>query len=630
MYNSVEQGIIQNDFMYINNDIHLPTTVLDESSLDCSRYIIQFSSTLDQIHKYILKVTKRQEIQKDLRDEQQILEENMSLFHLQVRLENDLMHLPCNLIISNLNYKQQSQLDFPAQDIMLTVSPMTRLLHLIHHLNLLLLHFHYTRYPLPIMQQDTSSFTVYQHRQICLHSASNTIRLVEGLISDPTQSYRYIPRGLQFICHCITFSFTILQYEILGLNNTRREYLDEYKRCAQLLQQVASASPSVEMKSLVSSPLDLDVSMLKVSSPSSLSPTPTAMLNYPSTTTSSVSSVSSSLVQSPTSTVNMENRQQKRRNTISHRPPPPTALLQLSSTNVVNHLHHPLHNIHATPLQPPQPPPPTHHQLLRGSSQSCNDLRSLNRMHAAAISSTSPIMNQQYSNNAFTQHRKPVGSVISSSTTSTSTNAPYRHGNGSNSSLRGGLSPISPTTLPYSKPSPSSTSGSVMSYEAAYPSMTQSTGFPTSSSVNRVNSIQQVGKVRRIKKSQSIHGISSTYRQQQLPQQQQYQLYQQQQQQVQAQQFQFQQQLNNLLIPPSASISSSSGLHRPYQPTFDDFSISNKYGVSVEDEDMTMLDDFAAATSMNNVMINDLNFLNNYHQPMEDTSISRSEGHHLL
>lgn len=537
---SVEQGMM-NDLVLLKE--HYPCTVSDESSIDCQSYIIKFSNTMGEIHKHINRMNQRQEAQKSLRSQNQTVEEHIAIFQLQVKIESDLLNLPLNLTLyqqQQQSYKQQPP--FPAEDIIVNVSPMARLLHMVYHLNVILLHYHYSRYPLP-MTQHNNSITVYAHNQLSSSSASVMIRLVEGLIADPLQSFRYSPRGLQFLVHCLSCAFTVLKFEITNPSNPKT-YYDEYQRCAHLIQKVGSASPSNEMRNhareLDLAAINLDVSSLKVSNTPSTSPIP-------------------------------ETHNKARRNTISHRPSQqqivPPSLLQLSSAGVSHQFtlqHHPLHNLHASPLavqqQHIQPPPPQH-QMLRGSTQSCNDLRSMNRMQSS-LSPPPPPIQTQFTSNSFTQHRKPVGSVISSSTTGSS-QGPYR-----SNSVRN----VSPS-LPYTKP-----------FDNPPPTMTQSSGFP-----RQATAAGSVGKMKRIKKSVSIQGIS-TFRQQQ-QQHQQYQMYQQQ------QQMNFQQQLSSLLGETNL-------VHRPYQPSFDD-----KY----------MEDDF----SMN---VDDLSFLSNY-PSMDD---QRSEGHQLL
>lgn len=556
---SVEQGMI-NDLTLQKE--HYPCTVSDESSIDCQSHIIKFAHTLQQIHKHVSRMNQRQDVQKSLRSQNQAVEEHIAIFQLQVKIESDLLNLPLNLTLYQQQQSYKNQPSFPAEDIVVTVSPMTRLLHMVYHLNVILLHYHYSRYPLP-MTHSNDSITIYPHDQLASSSASVMIRLVEGLIADPLQSFRYSPRGLQFLVHCLSCAFTVLKYEITNPSNPKT-YYEEYQRCAHLMQKVGSASPSNEMRNyareLDLAAINLDVSSLQVSS------------NTPST---------SPVVETT----------KIRRNTISHRPSQqqqqqvvPPSLLQLSSTGVSQQFtlqHHPLHNIHASPLavqqqqqqhmQSPQQQQQQHqhHQMLRGSTQSCNDLRSMNRLQSS-LSPPPPPIQTQFTSNSFTQHRKPVGSVISSSTTGSS-QGPYRGNNVRN------VSPSLPYVKPFDNP----------------PQMSQSSGFPRQPAAALSTA---AGKMKRIKKSVSIQGIS-TYRQQQQQQQyqnqqmQHYQMYQQQ------QQMNFQQQLTSLLTEPNL-------VHRPYQPSFDD-----KY----------MEDDF----SMN---VDDLSFLSNY--PVMDDQ--RSEGHQLL
>ncbi|KAG2232964.1 hypothetical protein INT48_008057 [Thamnidium elegans] len=389
---SVEQGMMNE--LTLTKD-HLPSTVTDESTVDCQRFIIKFSNTLSQIHQHMLRMNQRQEVQKDLRNENQIIEENLSIFQLQVKIENDLIQLPSNLTINN-QYSYKNSPSFPAEDIVVTVSPMTRLLHMLYHLNIILLHHHYSKYPLPVTSQI---FTTYPHNELCSHSASSIIRLVEGLIQDASQSYRYSPRGIQFINHCVSSAFSVLRFDTH--NTAKKAHLDEFQRCAHLLQRVSSASPSNEMRSyareLDLSAINLDVSSLKVSCTPSTSPSPTAEPMKP------------------------------RRNTISHRPNVPPSLLQLS-------------------ISPPPPPIAT-----------------------------------QFTSCSFTQHRKPVGSVISSSTTGSS-QGPYRANTVRN------VSPSLPYVKPYDNTPP--------------PTMTQSSGYPRQPGT--------VGKMKRIKKSVSIQATTTT------------------------------------------------------------------------------------------------------------------------
>lgn len=471
-------------------------TLPDESTIECQRYFIAFSFTLSQIQQHICRVTKRQEAQKDKRNDSQILEENMALLQLQVAIENDIMHLPVNL-----NYNSTKQ-QFPAleEDASTSqISPMTRLLHMLYHLNVILLHYHYFIYPLP---QGSHPTTNYQHRQMCTHSASTMIRLVEGLLAEPTHAFRYGPRGLSFVTHCITSALTVLRIESTLVKDSS-VLNEEYQRCTSLVQRVTSASPVYHHLENASSPMTT-----------------------------------------------------KRRNTISERPrlnTVPHTLLQSSSTNV--QFHQPLHNLHAAPLQIPQQPQQPPQRTLRGTTQSCQDLRSMQQMHVNTAS--------------FTQHRKPVSSVISSSTVST---LPYR-GNSNGSSISGSRN-VSPN-LPYGKP------------QQYMVEPSQSTGYL------HTRQQQQQGKIRRIKKSQSIHGISNTYQRHQLPpQQQQQQLF----------QPSFQQQSQQQLFYTPSPTQQQPILHRPYQPSYDDMS-TDKFMTTTTTA--TEVDDFTVDN-----MNMDFNFLN--------------------
>jgi hypothetical protein len=119
---------------------------------------------------------------------------------------------------------------------------------------------------------------------------------------------------------------------------------------------------------------------------------------------------------------------------------------------------------------------------------------------------------------------------------------------------------------------------------------------------------QQQGKIRRIKKSQSIHGISTTYqRHQPLQQQQQQQLF----------QPSFQQQ--SLFYTPSPT-QQQPVLHRPYRPSFDDIS-TDKFMASTTTT-TSVVDDF----TVNNMNM-DFSFLNSLNI---DHFSSRTEGHPLL
>ncbi|CAO0801546.1 unnamed protein product [Mucor circinelloides] len=612
----VEQGI-ESTFSIPSLDAVLPS-MEESSSIECLRYMTTFSFTLSQIHQHISRVTSRQNLQNDRRSENQITEENMALLHLQVMIENDLIHLPGHLNYNNTGKLQQYP--FPAaeeENNCINVSPMTRLLHMLYHLNVILLHLHYFMYPLP--QGANIETTHYPHRQMCISSASIMTRLVEGLLLDQKQSFRYAPGGLQFVIHCITSARTVLHTETLLAKdvNSSKVYFDEHQRCAQLVQQFSSISPSNELR------------LLDFDNASSTSPSP--ILTSLSFNSSPTGLFPSTAADTPIAT-------KQRRNTISDRPYPqrnpsypivvPQSLLQSSSTDVNQFsIHHqPLHNIHAAPLHIHQSPmhaatvPPMTGRTLRGSTQSCQDLRSINRLHKSMA--TSP--QQQHFNASFTQHRKPVSSVISSSTVSTAP-GPYRNfgtGNNNGSIVSNTSSRNVSPSLPYGKPNyhHSNTNDALIPIVPPHPS--QSAGFPRQ---QQSQSQSQPGKIRRIKKSVSHHGLSNTYqRQQQQMQQQQYQLYQQQQHQQQ-QQYQFQQQFSQLFYTPSPQPQLTQHhhqpqqqqhqqLHRPYQPSYDD--------------DMKIASDVVADDFSMNV---DLNFLSAYPLTTNDDHLgSRSEGHQLL
>ncbi|KAI9484206.1 MAG: hypothetical protein EXX96DRAFT_521113 [Benjaminiella poitrasii] len=484
----------------------LPTTLADESTVECQRYFISFSFTLSQIHQHIIRVTRRQELQKDLRSDSQILEENMALLHLQVMIEDDLMHLPSNLSY-NASHNNKNQYPFPAEEEVTTsnVSPMTRLLHMLYHLNVILLHFHYFIHPLP--QGSNEKTTNYAHRQMCASSASNMIRLVEGLLQDSNRPYRYIPRGLQFVAHCIVTALSVLRIELSFVKDMKsgKVYFDEYQRCI-------FADPYFPPSTIMS----------------------------------------------------------RRRNTISEKPyhqraptypiVVPQSLLQSSSTDLNSfslNAHQPLQNIHAAPLQIHQSTTnymsatmPPLDRNLRGSTQSCHDLRSLYRLHNKTIASP-----QQHGSSSFGQLRKPIASVISSSSTNSGQYRSYNSNGGGGSAM----------------------------------------------------SSRNAGKIRRVRKSVSIHGLSNTYQRQQ----QQYHTYQSP---VQTQSMPF----NEFLY--SQQPEEQSLLHRPYQPSYDDDNDTMKLVTDNTASSATgmMIDDFPMNVDFNH-------FLSSY--PLPSTN---DNNHHLL
>ncbi|KAG1450039.1 hypothetical protein G6F46_007495 [Rhizopus delemar] len=329
---------------------------------DIERHLFGFSFTLSHIYHHLRRITKRQEVQLDHRNDPQIVQETLSVMQLQFMIDDQFLRLPPHLLI-----QQQKQPKFPADEIPSHLSFITKLVHVHHHLNLILLHFHYTRYPLP---HGSTKVVQYPHRDIALSSASAMIRWIEGCMTDV--SFRFIPRGIQFLTYCSALALSVLSY--LSPKDS------DHQRGLDLTRRISLQSPFLEVQSFVT-------------------PKP-------------------------------------RRNTISDRPmqPIPPSFLQLSSTDLS--FHQPLHNMHAAPLQLEKP-----RTLRTTTTQSCVDLRAMNQQH-------------------FYQHRKPVGSVISSSTsTSPSLVRPYRH--------------TSPTRTSFVKP-----------YE------------------------RQVNKIR---KSSSLHGLSNHY-----------------------------------------------------------------------------------------------------------------------
>ncbi|KAI8090188.1 uncharacterized protein B0P05DRAFT_584403 [Gilbertella persicaria] len=515
----VEQGI-ESDFMshmYIKEPaLLLPSPSSTDDMIEGQRFIISFSFTLSQIHQHILRVTKRQETQQHTRNDSQIIQENMALLHLQAMLDNDFMHLPSHLAYSRHN----SSWPFPAaeEDTTVNIPPMTRLVHMLYHLNIIVLHYHYMMHPLP--QGSNGDIKSYPHRHMCISAASMMTRLVEGLLLDPVQSFRYAPRGVQFVAHCMTSALTVLRVESMNQDTmtVNKVCFDEYQRCAQLAQRVASVSPSFEMRSYV---------------------------NDNASTNSSVGTSPSPILQQHT----------KRRNTISEQTPSfprtvnypmvvPQSLLQSSSTDIFHlqpppypQYHQPLSNGHAAPLHIQNNNNNNSLRKLRGSTQSCQDLRSMNRLHM--------------SHTGF--HRGSSNkSVVSTGSTSSNTTTPYRH----------------------------------------YPP------YPVNDAVIPVTS-QSSGKIRRIKKSMSTHGLSTNYRQQQQQQQQ-------------------QQSVPMLYTQQPLLNNTSSFLHRPYQPTFDD--------------DIKLTPSTSAMNPIHTVMMDDLsmNMDFDFLYGSNDHYGQRSEGHQLL
>ncbi|KAG1227170.1 hypothetical protein G6F68_019631 [Rhizopus microsporus] len=88
-------------------------------------------------------------------------------------IDDQLLRLPPHLLVQH-----QKQPKFPADEIPSHLSFITKLVNVHHHLNLILLHFHYTRYPLP---HGSTKVVQYPHRDIALSSASAMIRWIESL-----------------------------------------------------------------------------------------------------------------------------------------------------------------------------------------------------------------------------------------------------------------------------------------------------------------------------------------------------------------------------------------------------------------------------------------------------------------
>ncbi|KAI8341626.1 hypothetical protein EDC96DRAFT_449755 [Choanephora cucurbitarum] len=522
----VEQGI-QSDLMSHMNIRDpaslLPSSLSPDDTMDSQRFIISFSFTLSQIHQHILSV------QPERRNEAQQVQESIGLLHLQVMIENDLIHLPSQFAHGRL----PDAWPFPApEEDTHHVPPMTRFVHMLYHLNIIVLHYHYMVHPFKQGLANQPETRHYPHRQMCLSSASALVRLIEGLLSDPSQSFRYLPRGVQALAHCVTSALTLLRAETslnrdnLSMNKT---CFDEYQRCSQLAQRLASLSPSLEMRSMTNT-----------------------------------------------------NDGSSRRNTISslshaRHTHVPSSLLQSSSADVgqfnVQPLNHqPLTNLHQAPLHFQDN---SSFRRLRGSTQSCQDLRSMNRIHMNHPSSTtsphfSPGMAHRGSSNK---------SVASAGSTSSNATAPYRH-------------------------------------YPPYPTNNDMVLQPSSSS----------GKIRRIKKSMSSHGLSSNFNRQQ-QQQQQFQL----QQQFQFQQLYQQQEQQMLYTQQLLAGESQSFLHRPYQPSYDD---DIKVTTSLDMIDTTPLPD-APSVAVNPLLMDgfssmnlDFNLL--YHSPTDNHFGQKSEGHPLL
>ncbi|ORE10310.1 hypothetical protein BCV72DRAFT_333128 [Rhizopus microsporus var. microsporus] len=445
--------------------------------------------TLSNIYQHLRRITKRQDAQQDSRNNQQVVEESLFIMQLQLMIDKDFIQLP----------PIHQKLKFPAGELPLNINAITRLSHIYHHLNIILLHFHYSKYPLPQPSSINNDIIQYPHRDLSLASSSILIRLLEGMLAE--NIYKFIPRGVHFLLYCSHLASTVIQQ--LDYMN----HFDEYQRSLNLIQRITCAKQQRRFSQIPASLLQLssaDVSNLSIQS----QPQP--------------QSQSQSQPQPPQSQSQQQQQQQQQ--------------------------HQPLHNLHAAPLQL------NTKKSLRTTS--CVDLRSVQRLHS-----------QQQPTPNFTQHRKPVASVISSSTTSTNP-APYRHA--SSPTLKGHPSPPG---IPYPV------------VHEIIPQTTQS------------SLLRQPGKMRVLRKSSSLHGLSNTYRQQQ-------QLYHQQQ--LLQQQQQQQQPMMPMFQHPSPL-----DLHRPYQPTLLDYQ-------DVKMGSNELMDDFSLQPT-------DFNFLS--HQMFND---ERTEGHPLL
>ncbi|KAI8992284.1 fungal-specific transcription factor domain-containing protein [Pilobolus umbonatus] len=552
----VEQGI-ESDMRQLQFELSsvLPSYAANDLHMECQTFVIRFSHTMSLIHSHLRRITKRQELQGLRRNNPQIVEENMLILKLQMNIESDLMQLPSHLVYSN-----SKPTTFPAEEIVVPVSPMVRMVHMLYHLNVILLHFHYFKNPLP---QGSNKITPYPHRTLCIAAASNLIRLTEGLMLDPTQRYQYGPRGLQFVAYCIASALAVLCHEIKPSSGKdskpNKVSMDEYQKCIHLSQRIASASPSIEMRSYARDTdlasinyqlaHDLKLTTLDNSSVSSTSPSPiqtypsqpmTSLSNLPNGGTSTTSTNDTILNTPTTNTPTNINpnipfyrdTMKPRRNTISERPAyngmftsVPQSLLHLSSSDVSqmpmllspsssNSIisHQPLHNIHTTPLQIHTQAttnyPKTFRSLRGAHTQSYDDLKNVSLMqqniHPYPTSNTgdpnSPLFTHQ-------QHRRPTSSVISGSTVST--NQPYRHHNSNpntTSNTSNSSSPVSSRNhtissipgVPYNKPVYHNGEHSPI----FPPNTSQSTGY---------RQLQTPGKIRRVRKSLSSTGLSSQY-----------------------------------------------------------------------------------------------------------------------
>jgi hypothetical protein len=196
----VEQGVESNHPLIHTikeEELLLPTLFANETTMECHRYIFMLTCSLSHVHQHLLRVSSTRH------DE---LEENMALLQLNMTIEHTMMHLPPH-------FGDESS------------HVLTRLLHMMYHLNIMLLHHYYYINPLP---QESS----YNHRQLCLSSATSMVRLVEGLL--PLGQYRYVPRGLSWVTYCIATTLRVLDME----RKLDISYMDAYQQCHHLAQCV--------------------------------------------------------------------------------------------------------------------------------------------------------------------------------------------------------------------------------------------------------------------------------------------------------------------------------------------------------------------------------------------------------
>ncbi|KAG1454246.1 hypothetical protein G6F56_007370 [Rhizopus delemar] len=350
----VEQNIELELFIHKDSIPPLPND-------DTERLLFHFNTTLSHIYHHLQRITKRQDSQMDQRNDAQIVQETLAVMQLNYMMDEDMLRLPSHLVLP-----QPKQFKFPADELPLHLSLPTKLVYIHHHLNQLLLHFHYAKYPLP---RGSTEVIQYPHQDIALSSASALVRWVESLLADPM--HRLIPRGLHWLTYCSTLAFSVLQLDVVQKSN--RSWFEEYQRAMDLTQSISLMSPFNEIK-----------------------------FNRELNTSCHSSPVIQPMI--PT---------KARRNTISDRPMPiPSSFLQLSSTDLSSLPYQPL-NMQA-PLQL------NTKRTLRNTSQSCMDLRSMNQIHSGFNNN-----NNNNNNNNRKSSNSTLGPYRHSSPTKTSYSKPY-------------------------------------------------------------------------------------------------------------------------------------------------------------------------------------------------------------